>query len=142
MSYRPIKIKLAVWAGLEPAIREFPRRVMEVLSGFKPESSSVRPSHFHCAITPQPVALPFCAPHNKSNKTRCGNSILCREPPSDAFTQLNLFKLALQLRVFQSILSFPVKTSLHHSASSSSHPVLSCLTLCHQKKLSNFPGQC
>ena len=84
------------------------------------------------------LASPLGSNHQDSLWQFCFMS----EPPSDAFTQLNLFKLALQLRVFQSILSFPVKTSLHHSASSSSHPVLSCLTLCHQKKLSNFPGQC
>ena len=72
--------KMAVWTGLEPVVRNFSRRVMELKSRFELESSQRELLYLSYFNTARCITI-LHTTQVKLNKTRLAIHLLCLEPP-------------------------------------------------------------
>ena len=72
--------KMAVWTGLEPVVRNFSRRVMELKSRFELESSQRKLLYLSYFNTARCITI-LRTTQIKLNKTRLAIHLLCLEPP-------------------------------------------------------------
>lgn len=104
--------KMARRAGHDPAVR-FPSRVMEMPSGFEPESSNVWSLHFRLCYDITARCLTNSA-HLRTNQTRLVVAIQFSVVNLQAtYSSIEFVNLALQLRVFQMVAQSGVEHTVY-----------------------------